>query len=219
MVDATRLTNNDIDAQSAERFLISMSQLRKALLIVDAQVDFCEGGSLAVEGGAQVVRNIAHLLEDHNYDLIVTTQDWHQPDGPEHFAVPGTDPDYNDTWPAHCVAGTEGAEFHPNLKPALDKIKHKSVYKGQHTAAFSGFEGHTQQDGTGLSLRGVLHQYDISQVDVVGLAFDYCVKSTALDAAANGYETWVIGELTAAVNPDNIEAVEAELEAAGVGFI
>lgn len=200
---------------------------KKALIIVDVQHDFCEGGSLAVQGGLDVaskVAALAHTTDD--YDLIVATYDWHQPHGPEHFAPEGTDPDFNRTWPAHCVADTKGAENPESLETALNILDESDnavpverIYKGQHTAAFSGFQGHTRKDGTGLSLNALLLQYDIEEVDVCGLAFDYCVKATAIDAASHDFDVSVILDLTEAVDPNNVNNVCDELERVGVQLI
>lgn len=200
---------------------------KTALIIVDVQHDFCEGGSLAVEGGLQVaskVAALAHTTDD--YDLIVATYDWHQPHGPEHFAQDGAVPDYNQTWPAHCVADTHGAENPEALTTALDilddadgAVPIERIYKGQHTAAFSGFQGHTRKDGTGLSLEALLHQYEIERVEVCGLAFDYCVKATALDAVTREFDTAVILDLTEAVSEGNIQPTFDDLEYAGVELL
>lgn len=200
---------------------------KKALIIVDVQNDFCEGGSLAVQGGLAVADRVSRLLyKPTDYDLVVATYDWHQPHGPEHFAPEGTDPDYNDTWPAHCVADTEGSSNPAVLSNTFDDFTYdvidlpfEKVYKGQQTAAFSGFEGHTRQDGTGLSLNGLLQLCDIDEVDVCGLAFDYCVKATALDAAERGYDVTVLLDLTEAVAESNIRPTFEELESAGVELI
>ena len=180
----------------------------RALIIVDVQNDFCEGGSLAVAGGAAVARSISTLLTsgNHGYDHIMATRDYHiDPGG--HFA---SEPDYVRSWPPHCVAGTVGAQFHPDL--VTEPIE-AVVRKGAHAAAYSGFEG-ADDDGTPLAawLRG----HDVDQVDVVGIATDYCVKATAADAVAAGFNTRVLLNLTAGVAPTSTaEAIEA-LRAAGV---
>jgi nicotinamidase/pyrazinamidase len=180
----------------------------RALIIVDVQNDFCEGGSLAVPGGAAVAREISSLLASpgHGYDHVVATKDYHiDPDG--HFA---DEPDYAHSWPVHCVVGTPGSEFHPDL--ATEPIE--AVFrKGAHAAAYSGFEG-TSDDGTPLA--AWLHARDVDQVDVVGIATDYCVRATAVDAAANGFGTRVILGLTAGVDPGATAKAITTLEAAGV---
>jgi nicotinamidase/pyrazinamidase len=180
----------------------------RALIIVDVQNDFCEGGSLAVAGGASVARGITALLAepDNGYAHVVATQDYHVDPG-SHFS---DHPDYVASWPAHCVAGSAGADFHPDL----DTGRVEAVFrKGAHAAAYSGFEG---ADSAGTALRDWLRERDVDEVDVVGIATDYCVRATAADAAAAGFGTRVLLGLTAAVAPDtSANAVDA-LGAAGV---
>ena len=178
----------------------------RALIVVDVQNDFCEGGSLAVDGGAQVARKVTDLLADHDYDHVVATKDHHVDPG-GHFS---DDPDFRDSWPRHCVVGTPGVEFHP----AFDAAPVEAVFtKGEYSAAYSGFEG---ADASGKTLADWLREHDVDAVDVVGIATDYCVKATAADAAAAGFTTRVLLELTAGVSPTTTaEAVES-LRAAGV---
>lgn len=177
-----------------------------ALIVVDVQNDFCEGGSLAVAGGAAVASAIGALLDgNHGYDHVVATRDHHIDPG-DHFAA---DPDYVDSWPAHCVVGTPGAEFHAPLR--ADRFE--AVFdKGNTSAAYSGFEGDC--DGEGLD--EWLADHEVTRVDIVGIATDYCVKATALDAAGAGLTTRVLLELTAPVAPENLDATVAELRAANV---
>ena len=174
----------------------------RALIIVDVQNDFCEGGSLAVAGGAAVARGITSLLAkpDHGYDHVVATKDYHiDPGG--HFA---DEPDYAKSWPVHCVAGSPGSEFHPGLDTAQIEATFR---KGAHAAAYSGFEG---ADDDGTPLAAWLRARDVDRVHVVGIATDYCVRSTAADAVANGYDTRVLLGLTAGVAPGSTsEAIEA----------
>jgi nicotinamidase/pyrazinamidase len=180
----------------------------KALLVVDVQNDFCEGGSLAVAGGAEVARRITGYLRDHGdeYVVVVATRDWHEDPGP-HFSAT---PDYRDSWPPHCVAGTEGARFHP----ALDTSRIGAVVsKGRHSAAYSGFEG---VDDNGADLGRVLATRGVDEVDVCGLATDYCVRATALDAAALGLRTRVLLDLCAGVSPGTSERAVTELREKGV---
>jgi nicotinamidase/pyrazinamidase len=181
--------------------------MSKALIVVDVQNDFCEGGALAVAGGAAVAAAITEYAKhEHGYDLVVATRDAHIDPG-AHFGDP---PDYADSWPAHCVVGTSGQALHPALK--LKKLD--AVFdKGNYAAAYSGFEGH---DADGLTLDEYLARHDVTAVDVVGIATDYCVRATALDAAQLGYETKVITRLTAPVDPANVAGVKAELTAVGV---
>jgi nicotinamidase/pyrazinamidase len=179
----------------------------RALIIVDVQNDFCEGGSLAVAGGAAVARAISSLLAgEHGYDHVVATQDFHVDPG-SHFS---THPDYAASWPAHCVAGTPGQDFHPDL----DTHAIEAVFrKGAHAAAYSGFEG-SAEDGTPLA--DWLRARDVDSVDVVGIATDYCVRATATDAAAGGFRTQVLLGLTAGVAPGSTAEAIDVLESAGV---
>ncbi|MDR0488841.1 MAG: isochorismatase family protein [Propionibacteriaceae bacterium] len=176
-----------------------------ALIIVDVQNDFCEGGSLAVEGGQATAELISSYVENSEYDLIVATRDSHIDPG-DHFS---SSPDYVDSWPEHCKVGTTGQNLHPNLKVPLDAI----VDKGYYAACYSGFEG---VDSWGRSLNDLLRSHEIQAVDIVGIATDYCVKQTALDAKRLGYVTCVLLNLTAAVHPHNNEALTQELTEAGI---
>lgn len=177
-----------------------------ALIVVDVQNDFCEGGSLAVAGGAQVAADIGSLLAAGSYEVMVATQDHHiDPGG--HFS---DEPDFLDSWPPHCRGGTPGVELHPALQPR----PFEAVFtKGEYDAAYSGFEG-VSTDGVPLAdwLRG----HGIDQVDLVGIATDVCVRATALDAASAGFTTRVLLDLTAAVAPDRIPETLAAFDAAGV---
>jgi len=177
--------------------------------VVDVQNDFCEGGSLAVVGGAAVARAIGEYLagpEGEGYDHVVATQDYHIDPG-SHFSA---EPDFVGTWPPHCVAGTPGAEFHP----ALDRGRFEAVFrKGARTAAYSGFEG---SDAEGVPLAAWLRDRGTTSVDIVGLATDHCVRATATDAATAGFDTRVLLNLTAGVAPDTVEAALAEMRTAGV---
>jgi nicotinamidase/pyrazinamidase len=179
----------------------------RALIIVDVQNDFCEGGSLAVAGGAAVARGISSLLAgEHGYDHVVATQDFHIDPG-SHFSE---HPDYAASWPAHCVAGTAGQDFHPELDTSLVEAVFR---KGAHAAAYSGFEGVTD-DGTPLA--DWLRAHDVDRVDVVGIATDYCVRATAADAAASGFSTSVLLELTAGVAPGTTAEAITQLRDTGV---
>ena len=177
----------------------------RALIIVDVQNDFCEGGSLAVAGGAAVAAAISATLGAGRWDHIVATKDYHIDPG-DHFGDP---PDFVLSWPVHCVVGTTGTDLHPALE--TDRIE--AVFtKGEHAAAYSGFEGHA--DGVGLA--DWLRTRDVSTVDVVGIATDHCVRATALDAVAAGFETTVLLDLTAGVAAPTVDAAIEELTAAGV---
>lgn len=182
--------------------------MSNALIIVDVQKDFCEGGSLAVAGGAGVAAGISRLLaaEPDRWDHVVATKDYHIDPG-THFA---DSPDYVSTWPRHCVVGTPGSEFHPEL--ATDRIE-AIFHKGEYAAAYSGFEGHAD-DGAGLA--EWLRQRGVERVDVVGIATDHCVRATALDAAQEGFATTVLLDLTAAVAPDTTDVALRAFEGAGI---
>ncbi|MCK7623969.1 isochorismatase family protein [Streptomyces sp. RS10V-4] len=189
--------------------------MHRALIVVDVQNDFCEGGSLAVAGGADVAAAITDLVgaaAGSGYRHVVATRDHHIDPG-DHFAE---HPDYRASWPAHCVAGTEGSGFHPNFAPALASGAVDAVFsKGAYAAAYSGFEG---ADEHGTPLARWLRERDVSEVDVVGIATDHCVRATALDAARAGFATRVLLDLTAGVAPESTAAALAELRAAGVAL-
>lgn len=185
---------------------------RRALVVVDVQPTFCEGGALPVAGGNDVARAIAEYAAAHRdrYALVVTTQDWHIDPG-RHFATPPEEPDFVDTWPPHGVAGTAEAELHPAL---ADLAPDASVKKGQYAAAYSGFEG---TDPEGRTLAQLLDGVDA--VDVVGLAESHCVKETALDAVMAGMTARVLSDLTAPVSPEQGELARAQLREAGVEIV
>lgn len=208
--------------------------MSRALIIVDVQNDFCEGGSLAVPGGAAVAGAISEYLDAHHgqFDHVVATQDWHIDPG-SHFS---DTPDYKDSWPPHCVAGTRGAELHPDLDTEYIQAYFR---KGQFAAAYSGFEGllapedavptgerqpgglaaaadaERLADGDAIGLDDWLQSHDVEDVVVVGIATDYCVKATSLDAVQAGYGVTVVRSLTAGIAEDLEEAV-AEMELGGV---
>ena len=182
----------------------------RALIIVDVHNDFCEGGSLAVAGGTAVARAISERLAGggHEYGHVVATKDYHIDPG-SHFS---DHPDYVASWPPHCVAGTPGADFHPDLNTsAVEAV----FLKGAHAAAYSGFEG---ADDAGTPLADWLRSHDIDEVDVVGLATDYCVQATAADAARAGFGTRVLLDLTAGVAPESTAKAVEDLRAADVAL-
>jgi len=184
--------------------------MARALLVVDVQNDFCEGGSLAVVGGAAVARAISDRLDIGDYDHAVATRDHHiDPGG--HFSKA---PDYIDTWPAHCVAGTPGAELHPDL----DRTNLELVFdKGEYAAAYSGFEGITDQDGR--PLLDWLRAHHINSVEIVGIATDHCVRATALDAVAGGLTTAVRLDLTAGVARTTVDLALEQMREAGAELV
>ncbi len=186
--------------------------MHRALIVVDVQNDFCEGGSLAVAGGADVAAAITDLVGESQagYRYVVATRDHHIDPG-AHFSPT---PDYVDSWPVHCVAGTEGVGFHPNFAPAVASGSIAAVFdKGAYSAAYSGFEG-TDENGVGLA--DWLRSHDVTEVDVVGIATDHCVRATALDAAREGFTAHVLLDLTAGVAATTTEKALTELRDAGV---
>ena len=181
---------------------------RRALIVVDVQPTFCEGGALPVAGGNAVAERIAAYASTHrdDYDLVITTQDWHIDPG-AHFS---SEPDFIDTWPVHGVAGTAEAQLHPALDGLVADV---AVKKGQYAAAYSGFEG---IDDEGRALADVLSAAGIETVDIVGLAESHCVKETALDAVRQGYRVRVLTDLTEPVSPELGRAAQVQMRAAGI---
>lgn len=187
----------------------------RALIVVDVQNDFCPGGSMGTERGAEVAAAISdHLRDGRNYGVVVGTKDWHiDPAG--HFAPEGVAPDFEETWPVHCVAGSPGADSHPDLDTSLIDVW---FLKGEYTAAYSGFEGHREgESGTGLA--DWLRSRDVTEVTVCGIATDFCVRATALDAVAEGFSVELLGALCAPVSePGGAVAVE-QVKGAGVTVV
>lgn len=193
--------------------------MTRALIVVDIQKDFCEGGALAVPGGNDVVEKIVDHIKEHHtrYEKIVFTQDWHNPppdDNGGHFGDP---PDFVESWPVHCVRGTVGAQFHDSLLRAASVINGSTPQlifrKGQGKPDYSGFQG---TNIIGQNLGGYLKNHGITHVTVVGLAADYCVKETAMDAVTLGFTTIVLPELTAGIAEGSErntaeEVIEAQL--------
>lgn len=184
--------------------------MKHALIVVDVQNDFCEGGALAVAGGDDVAKQVGLMLNNQRggYDKVVSTQDWHVSPG-THFALPGEAPNYSTTWPVHCLAGTPGAELHEAI---LGFRFDASFRKGRFAASYSGFDGRW----LGLYMEEWLKRRGVGKVDIVGIATDYCVKATALDAVAAGFDTRVIVPLTAGVDRDSTYAALRTMELAGV---
>lgn len=186
--------------------------MHRALIAVDVQNDFCEGGSMAVSGGSEVAAAITELIGNASagYRHVVATRDHHIEPG-DHFSER---PDFVRSWPPHCVAGTEGVGFHPNFAPAVTAGSLDEVFdKGAYTAAYSGFEG---ADESGTPLADWLRAHEVTEVDVAGLATDHCVRATALDAAHEGFRTRVLLDLTAAVAEPTTELALKQLREAGV---
>lgn len=194
----------------------------KALILVDLQNDFMPGGALAVREGDQIVPLANHLMK--GFSVVIATQDWH-PQNHESFSAahPGRNPgDVIDLhgltqilWPAHCVQHTKGAEFHPNLNQAgFTGV----IRKGQNPKidSYSGFFDNGGQQATGLE--SVLRGKGVTEVFVLGLATDYCVKFTAIDAHRLGFNTHLIVDACRGVNlrPGDVAAAIEEMRQAGI---
>jgi nicotinamidase/pyrazinamidase len=188
--------------------------MTRALIVTDVQNDFCEGGSLPVVGGAAVAADIGTLLRSWvarapgapAYSHVVATKDHHVDPG-SHWS---RDPDFTESWPVHCKVGTDGEAFHPNLDPQpFDAI----FLKGEHRAAYSGFEGRSVD---GVLLVDWLRAHEVSELDLCGIATDYCVRATALDAVRAGFPVRLLLELCAGVATETSRAAVEELMAAGV---
>jgi nicotinamidase/pyrazinamidase len=188
----------------------------RALLVVDVQNDFCEGGALAVAGGAAVARGITAYIRSHGdeYAAIVASRDWHDAgsDNGGHFAPEGEAPDFISTWPVHCVAETPGAQYHPALTLPSDTIH---VKKGQGMPSYSMFEGLTDD---GSTVDDILREVGVTAVDIVGIATDHCVRATAVDARRAGFDVRVRINLVAAVGPGSERSALDEMKKAGVSF-
>ncbi|SJN15761.1 Nicotinamidase [Microbacterium esteraromaticum] len=188
--------------------------MTRALLIVDVQNDFTEGGALAVAGGDAVASAVSQLLAEHadDYGVILASRDWHDGDGDNggHFSPA---PDYVDSWPVHCVEGTVGADYDPLL--VTDAITHH-VRKGQGIPAYSMFEG-TAEDGT--TAGEILSAHGVTDADIVGIATDHCVRASGLDAIAHGVHLRVLTDLVAGVGEESSQAALAELAHAGAALI
>ncbi len=175
--------------------------MRRALLVVDVQNDFCPGGALGVKDGDKVVNVINELMD--KFDLIISSQDWH-PEDSVHF----------EKWPIHCVAETEGAKFHPNLNS--DKINLR-LKKGTDNKD----DGYSAFEATNIDFSQYLIDNDIKTLYVCGLTTDYCVKESALDAVKQGIHTYVITNAIAAVNAEQGDDKKAinEMHVNGVTLV
>ena len=186
--------------------------MTRALFIIDVQNDFTEGGALGVDGGAAVAEGITELLGRHRgeYDLVVASRDWHSGDSDNggHFAV-DAEPDFVSTWPEHCVAGTPGAEYHPALETESVDVH---IRKGQGVPAYSIFEG---TDDAGQSVSEVLTSHGVTDIDMVGIATDYCVRASTLHALEHGQHVRIFTDLIAGVAAETSAAALAELGHAG----
>lgn len=208
--------------------------MKRALIVVDTQPTFCEGGGLPVEGGnavaARIGAYVAESAEAGRYDEIVASQDWHIDPG-EHWAAGGTEPDFATSWPRHGPAGEPEADLHPAMLEALGAkpgtvppVFTGLVRKGMDAAAYSAFDGVVVEDPsalhpTGPALLAWLCERGITDVDVVGIATDHCDRATALDAVAGGLGTRLLVDLTVGVAPETTVAALEEMSAAGVEII
>ncbi|HEX6075602.1 MAG TPA: nicotinamidase [Micromonosporaceae bacterium] len=184
--------------------------MARALIVVDVQNDFCEGGSLSVAGGGAVAARITDMLYSSRgrWDHVVATRDHHVAPG-DHFS---DHPDFVSSWPAHCVVGTGGVELHP----ALDATRMEAIFdKGEYAAAYSGFEGRSG----GTPLAEWLRARDVTEVDIVGIATDHCVRATALDAVREGFAARVLLHHTAGVSPETVAAALEQMRTAGLELV
>lgn len=190
-----------------------MTLTKRALLIVDVQNDFVEGGSLAVSGGRDVAAAITAHLETFadSYAAVIASRDWHDAGSTNggHFHAPGEEPDFSTTWPVHCVSDGHGSDYAPDLDTS--RVTHH-VRKGIGEPAYSAFEGRTTD---GATLASVLHEAGVSEVDVVGIATDYCVRATVLDACAAGFAVTLLDGLHAGVADGTSATALEEMRAAG----
>jgi len=186
--------------------------MKTSLIVVDVQNDFCEGGALAVNGGLVAAQRIAsHMQWTHgDYDLIIASRDWHRDFGDNggHFS---DEPDYKNTWPTHCVERTKGAQYCPLIPTELIDVH---VRKGHGAPAYSAFEGAV--GNTSLTLVQVLREASIDYVDVCGIATEFCVKATAIDAAQAGFSTCVIKDFCAGVSAEGVTDAFREMKEQGV---
>ncbi len=185
---------------------------KKALIVVDMQNDFCPGGALAVPKGDEVIQPINELVEQYLNEgqVVVYTKDHHPAD---HVSFAQNDP--SGIWPPHCVQNTPGWEFHPDLK-----VDGQTFYKAFLTESdsYSGFGDHSEAAMEAPSLEAYLKEQGVEEVTVVGLALDYCVKSTAIDAHKLGFKSTVLLEGTRAVNvsPDDGDKAIDEMKGLGI---
>ena len=187
----------------------------RALLVIDVQNDFCEGGALAVAGGAAVAGKISKFLESTRYDLVVASRDWHDADNNNsgHFADSGVEPNYKTNWPVHCVAETNGAQYHPNLNT---EAIGEHIFKGQGQNGYSIYEGITK---SGQTFDDLVNAHQVDEVDVVGIATDHCVLASALDSKSHGLKVRVISSLTAGVSEVTTEAAIDRMIDSGIEVV
>lgn len=201
---------NEAVTNEKEGSTVTENVTKRALIIVDVQNDFCEGGSLAVAGGAAVAAKISEYLIEKGpeYDVLIASKDWHDPDS-DNGGHLSAEPDYLDTWPSHCISSTDGANYHPNLTLPIRTIH---VKKGMGVPAYSVFQGITEQDETPAD---IIAKNGITEVDVVGIATDHCVRATALDALGENVKVNVLLDMTAGVAPETTAAAIDQIKTAG----
>lgn len=190
----------------------------KALMIVDMQNDFVEGGSLAVKGGHLAVEKLTKDFDElkRKYDYIITTQDWHISPG-AHFAKDNENPDFVSSWPRHCVAGEKGSEIVKELHSVINDEVDIEIFKGQYEDAYSGFMGSTP---IGTRLIDLLEFALVSHIDIVGIAADYCVAQSAIDAANKGFTVNILSNYTATINENKLKnLIENEFKEKGINYI
>ncbi|WP_167142707.1 isochorismatase family protein [Canibacter zhoujuaniae] len=188
---------------------------KRALLVVDIQNDFVEGGALGVTGGTAVATRVSELLQgEHGYDMVVASRDWHNASGDNggHFAL-DAEPDFVNTWPVHCVAGSFGAEYHSALQDAEFDVE---IFKGQGEPAYSAFEG---SSADGLKLEEILKEAGVKHLDVVGIATDYCVLQSSEDAYWAGFRVRVLKDFVAGVAAETSAKALDELRAMGAEVV
>ena len=185
--------------------------MAKAILIVDVQKDFTEGGALGANGGGALAKKITEHLSAHGneYELVIASRDWHDPqnDNGGHFSE---QPDYVNNWPPHCVSGTPGAEYHSGLDTNLID---EHIRKGQGKPAYSAFEGATE---AGRTVPELLAEKKINELVVVGIATDYCVRASALDAVAAGLKVTLLPQMCVGIDPAGSIRAIREMSDAGV---
>ena len=193
-----------------------------ALLVIDPQNDFCEGGALAVQGGAEIMPLIVRLAQ--RFDRVIATQDWHTPDqisfasnhpGAQAFTQIEVAYGPQMLWPDHCLQGSTGADFHPDVRPAVNRAL-AVIRKGYNPAvdSYSGFFENDHHTPTGLA--GLLRALGVTRVFLAGLALDYCVRFTAEDAVREGFKAVVISDASRAIAPETAAAAHDSFRALGV---
>lgn len=215
-----RLTDDELAGMFSRTTTINQST--DALLIIDPQNDFCEGGKLAIAGGAGIMELVNKLAE--RFDKVIITQDWHPQDqisfaSNHEGGVPFTaiDVAYGPQvlWPDHCLIGSHGADFHPDIADAVNKAV-AIIRKGYNPAvdSYSGFYENDHKTSTGLA--GLLRDLGVKRLYIVGLAYDYCVRYTAEDGKREGFSVTVITDATKAIAPDTEDAARESFKALGV---